>query len=79
MFIIIFFNFSNKNYGNFIVIDKKEIINNYPFDTYIQSTQNHTLCHIDQSRDYRKQPLYNVLNTIGYNFHQTTLLCTLFN
>lgn len=49
----------------------------YPFYTYLLSILHHILCYTDQSRGYRYCYLCNILHTVGYNYLQTTILCTL--
>lgn len=45
----------------------------YLYYIVILSIQQHTLYHIDQSRDYRTHRLYNVLHTVDYNLYRTIL------
>lgn len=46
----------------------------YLCHTEFLSIQQHILCRIDQSRDYRKHRLYNVLRIADYSLYRTIYL-----
>lgn len=51
--------------------------NFYLYYTNLLSIQQHTLCHTNQSRDYRLHRLYIAPHTAWYSSYRTTLCCTL--
>lgn len=50
-----------------VIIDIMFSNQQYLSHTKVLSIQHHSLCHIDQSRDYKMYPLHNVPNIVDYN------------